>query len=383
MIKFSKQTLIAIGYAAVVLSACAKKDDISSSYEYQNLKLPETTLDYVSDARSVYGNNEVINKLTNAGATLGRVLFYDKRLSLNNTTSCGSCHSAQSGFSDTNKQFSQGFANESTTRNAMHIVNMGDNSSFFWDGRASSMEQLSLMPVRNHIEMGIDRINDIAVKLNKSSYYPELFKKAFGDEEITKDRIANALSQFVNSIVSDKSKFDIQKSNFTAAEKHGENLFFQQLYCGQCHNGKDLDGSGGFGWWGGDSNNGFANIGLDKIYKDEGRVTADKSVGLFKVPSLRNVALTAPYMHDGRFKTLEEVINHYSDGIANHPDLDSRIRFFNQRTGWNGGGSDTTQNRNIRLGLTAQEKSDLIAFLRTLTDHEMVKQEKYTNPFLQ
>jgi cytochrome c peroxidase len=195
----------------------------------------------------------------------------------------------------------------------------------------------------------------------------------------------------VHSLVSRNSKFDVgQKtnfSNFTAAEKRGEQLFQQTLYCGQCHNGKDFDGTGFSGGWndnGSTLNFSAANVGLDKDYQDDGfglKANEPFRKGVFKVPSLRNVALTAPYMHDGRFKTLEDVINHYSDGIQDHPNLDSRIRFFNQRTNWNGGGVDTTQNRHIRLVLTKQQKADLVEFLKTLTDRTFIEDKKYSSPF--
>jgi cytochrome c peroxidase len=386
----------------MVLVACQKKED-EKVYQYQSINLPTETSDYKASFDAAFSRSSSLpttipqvfnfpaeNKVTNAGATLGRVLFYDKLLSENNTTACASCHQQSNAFSDGGKQFSTGFAGEKTTRNSMAIVNTADNGFYFWDGRTSTLEMLALQPVRNHIEMGLDKIVNLEKKLAQAPYYNDLFKKAFGSTEITKEKVSKALSQFVHSLVSRNSKFDLgQKtnfSNFSAAEKRGEQLFQKTLYCGQCHNGKDFDGAGSSFGWGDDNNLNFssANVGLDKNYQDDGfglKANDEFSRGVFKVPSLRNVALTGPYMHDGRFKTLEDVINHYSDGVQNHPNLDSRIRFFNQRSNWNGGGVDTTQNRHIRLVLTKQQKTDLIEFLKTLTDKTFIEDKKYASPF--
>lgn len=387
-----------------VFIACQKNDE-TAIYRYQSLNLPSQVEDYKTEFDAAFQskvtqipffntlNIQKDNPISNHGATLGRVLFYDKLLSENNSIACASCHQQEAGFSDKGKSFSEGFEGKFTTRNSMSVVNTADNGIYFWDGRTPTLEALALQPVRNHIEMGLDKITNLEKKLAEAPYYTALFEKAFGSKEITRDKISKALAQFVHSLVSRNSKFDIglntNFSNFTPAEKRGEELFLKQLYCGQCHNGRDLDGQGGnFGWNGGnDLNRSAANIGLAVNYSDPGfgglfsGAEAIASNGVFKVPSLRNVALTAPYMHDGRFKTLEEVIDHYSDGVQNHPSLDSRIRFFNQSTGWNGGGQDSIQNKNIRLNLTPQQKADLIAFLNTLTDSKFIQDKKFSNPF--
>lgn len=384
------------------LVACQKEDG-NKVYQYQSLSLPATPFNYKDafnttfqvKSSSNFGpvlNLPTDNQITDAGATLGRVLFYDKILSENNTTACGSCHQQSAGFSDNAKRFSIGFEGNLTTRNSMSIVNTADNGFYFWDGRSATLEDLALQPVRNHIEMGIDRIANLEKKLAQAPYYPELFEKAFGSKEITREKVSKALSQFVHSLASRSSRFDDglknNFANFTESEKRGEKLFTRDLYCGQCHNGSDLDNNQVFSiGWGSDISNlnkTSANIGLDNNYQDNGMGSFENnsfSNGKFKVPTLRNIALTAPYMHDGRFKTLEEVINHYSDGVMNHPNLDSRIRFFNQQKNWNGGGLDTTQNRHIRLSLDSQQKADLIAFLNTLTDKKFITDEKFSNPF--
>lgn len=402
-----KQVSIAILFSGLFILIACQKNEEDKIYRYQSLNLPSKVEDYKADFNAVFQtkntqqipsffnlNIQKDNPITNEGATLGRVLFYDKLLSENNAISCASCHQQEAGFSDKGKAFSEGFEGKFTPRNSMSIVNTADNGFYFWDGRTPTLEALALQPVRNHIEMGLDRIPNLEKKLADAPYYTDLFEKAFGSKEITKDKISKALAQFVHSLVSKSSKFDIgltnNFANFTASEKRGEKLFLKDLYCGQCHNGNDLDGRGGnFGWSGGnDLNRSSANIGLAMEYNDPGIggiMTSTEAIisnnGVFKVPSLRNVALTAPYMHDGRFKTLEEVIDHYSDGVADHPNLDSRIRFFNQITGWNGGGQDSTLDKNIRLGLTPQQKTDLIAFLQTLTDTKFIQDKKFSNPF--
>jgi cytochrome c peroxidase len=384
-----------------LLVACQKKEE-DKIYRYQSLNLPKQVDNYKSEFDAVFtspfGNTNLNvpedNPITNMGATLGRVLFYDKLLSENNTIACVSCHQQEASFSDKGKALSIGFEGNSTSRNSMSIVNTADNGFYFWDGRTATLEALALQPVRNHIEMGLDKIPNLEKKLEQTPYYTELFEKAFGSKEITRDKISKALSQFVHSLVSKTSKFDAglknNFSNYTASEKRGEELFLKELYCGQCHNGPDLDSRGGsFGWGNNDLNlnRSSANIGLSKEYKDPGvgglfsGTEAIIANGIFKVPSLRNVALTAPYMHDGRFKTLEEVIDHYSNGVEDHPNLDSRIRFFNQTTGWNGGGTDTTQNRHLKLNLTPQQKADLVAFLHTLTDNKFIQDKKFSSPF--
>jgi cytochrome c peroxidase len=389
-----KFTFIILGVMFIAF-ACQKNNEDNKVYQYQTLNLPPQADNYKADFNAAFGTSKVVNltttnAITNDGAALGRVLFYDKLLSLNNTTACASCHQQSAGFSDGGAQFSVGFEGNITSRNSMSIANTADNGFYFWDGRSTTLEDLALQPVRNHVELGLNKIANLETKLANAPYYSALFEKAFGDKTVTRERVSKALSQFLHSMTSRNSKFDEGlKSNFTnytPAEKRGEVLFAKTLYCGQCHNGTDLDSRGSSftatgttNSWNSNQNNlnkQQANVGLEKNYIDDGM-----GLGSFKVPSLRNVTLTAPYMHDGRFKTLEEVINHYSDGVQNHPNLDSRIRDFNKTRNWNGGGQDTTQNRHIRLALSTQDKSDLISFLKTLTDNKFITDSKFSNPF--
>jgi cytochrome c peroxidase len=314
-----------------------------------------------------FGFNPENPLITDAGATLGRVLFYDPKLSLNNRISCGSCHRQELAFSDGTAS-STGFESRVTPRNSMAIVNVGFNSNLFWDSRASSVRDLVIRPIQNHIEMGMEDMQVLEQKLSKVSYYPALFTAAFGSPEVTEERIGSALAQFVSSITTVDSKFDRALENnfesFTTLERMGHNLFFSaRTNCSSCHAAPnfaapDFPGGG----YSQPTVRGTANTGLDLVYEDPG-----KEDGKFRIPSLRNIALTAPYMHDGRFQTLAEVIDFYDHGIQAHASLDDNLR--------NSDGSPR------HLNLNALEKQALLAFLHTLTDETMLTDPKFSNPF--
>ncbi|MBR9860640.1 c-type cytochrome [bacterium] len=346
-----------IGFLLAGLVACNFE---SVDKEYSNSpNLPESSFEYVFGPEVpdfVKGESPIA--LTNEKATLGRVLFYDKTLSVNNTTACASCHLQTKGFSDGEKA-SDGFIQVSTPRNSMAIVNMFSHKTFFWDGRIDNLKEMVLMPIQNHIEMGIDDMDMLVGKVSKREYYASLFKDAFGSEEVNIDRISEALASFVGSISSYNTKFDkVERGEaaFTSLESHGEQLFFDKFDCAHCHDIKVF---------GGDSK-GFANIGLDIVDEDPGKN------GKFKIPDLRNIALTAPYMHDGRFNSLEDVVEHYSSSIQPNKDLDSTFK----TPTYGGNFSD------IRgLNMTPEEKKALVAFLNTLTDIKMITDPKYSDPF--
>ncbi len=260
-------------------------------------------------------------KVTNAGATLGRVLFYDKIMSLNNSIACASCHQQRNAFAD-GVASSEGFGGKFTPRNSMSIVNPFFNNNMFWDSRTPTVEDLTLLPVFNHLEMGMESMDKLIEKISKTSYYPALFKDAFGTEVVTKERISKSMTQFLCAMVSANSKFDKGQENnfadFSSLEKRGHDLFFSnQAKCSQCHAGANFSapdfpgGEYGTPMDGGEDRKGTANIGLDKVYKDNG-----KSDGQFRIPSLRNIAFTGPYMHDGRFTSLDQVIDHYNNVIV-------------------------------------------------------------------
>lgn len=312
-------------------------------------------------------------KITNEGAKLGRVLFYDKKLSLNNTIACASCHHQDKAFAD-GLAVSPGFEGRQTARNSMAILNPITQNNLFWDSRSQSIHDLSLRPVQNHIEMGMEDVEFLSKKLSESSYYTPLFKEAFGDSQVTPDRISEALSQFIASITTSQSKFDKLARGegvaFTELEKMGMNLFFSaKAKCSTCHAGGNFsapdgifDPYGGGGSAGGEDLRGTANIGLDLIPADAGL-----GQGKFKIPSLRNITLTGPYMHDGRFKTLEEVLDHYTNGIKATASLDPK---FKDEAG-----------RVKPLSLSPLEKKAIVAFLGTLQDDSFTKDPKFSTPF--
>lgn len=348
-------------------------DDIlelpETAYNYANPPLP----DHFSDRQlNDEDNTPGFNPVTDDGATLGRVLFYDTKLSANNTIACASCHTQEDGFADT-RQFSVGFEGGLTGRNSMGLSNAKyyENGSFFWDERASSLEEQTLMPIQDHIEMGLT-LEELQAKVQGEEYYQYLFQKAYGDTEVTSERIAFALSQFIRSMISYQSKYDEglvltngdeddNFSNFSALENLGKNLFMSnRTDCSNCHATSSFVGDRA------------RNNGLDATTTDRGlgATTGDTDDdGKFKTNSLRNIALTTPYMHDGRFETLEEVIEHYNSGIQNHPNLDNRLSGRN--------------NQPTRMNLSDQEKQALVAFLNTLTDPSFISDEKFSDPFIQ
>ena len=357
--------------------------------EESNIALKSTTpildpsYNYVHTSRfqgQVNPNEPLDNVLTNAKVALGRVLFYDPRLSKTNTVSCASCHKQNFGFAD-NLPKSIGFNGQLTKRNSMPIINERFNFSFFWDARTRKLEEQVLMPVADHIEMGMEDLNKLEAKLEAVNFYKPLFYDAFGYSKPTLDHIAKALAQFIRAIPSENSKFDqaigLGFSNFNAQEVFGMTLFREKANCNSCHtiihslvtfnkttllptnflvNGA-MTGSG----YVSSLSFGGTNIGLDKVSSDLGMGS-----GKFKIPSLRNLDLTAPYMHDGRFATLMEVINHYDSGIQNNEHLDDRL---------------TTNNKPQHLNLLPHEKEALIAFLKTLTDYTIVQDKKFRTPF--
>ncbi len=340
-------------------------------------------------------SGDVSINIDNHVATLGRVLFYDTRLSLNNTISCSSCHLQKNAFADPNA-ISEGFKGKTTSRNSMSIVNPVLNNNMFWDSRVNNVRNLVLEPVQNHIEMGMESMNKLEQKLADTEFYKPLFEDAFGDSRVTEQRIGDALTQFLNSMVSFNSKFDRAKYNnfasLTPQETLGMDLFFSnKTKCSTCHAGANFSAPDGnlsaevlslmnkdaqFTFdpdpeiinnnfhnseYGGEVK-GTANIGLDVVYEDNG-----KEDGQFKIPSLRNIELTGPYMHDGRFSSLAEVVEHYNSGIEDHHNLDPKFR-----------GEDGLPQH---LGLSDFEKASLVSFLKTLTDVSFVTDEKFSDPF--
>lgn len=310
------------------------------------------------------------NPLTEEGVLLGRMLFYDPILSLDSTISCNSCHFQNRAFAQSTR-FSKGIRGQLSNRNSMPLFNLMWQNRFFWDGRALSLREQILIPIQAHDEMDMN-FYDLSVILKQSDRYAPLFKKVFNTSEISPVEISKALEQFLVTIVSFNSKIDqlLGRTDtlnvIDESALRGLNLFMKPVEdggadCFHCHSNIPFFGNTS-------TTGSMANNGLSMIFTDRGlgRITGRPTdEGKFKIPSLRNVELTAPYMHDGRFATLEDVIDFYSDGINyDSPNLDINISAHK-----------------VQLNLSAQEKEDLIAFLKTLTDAEFVNNPKYRTPF--
>jgi len=355
----------------------AAQEQILSTAETA-LLLPATPFNYAAPTlppsffvQPIVGqdNMPANNVTTDTGATLGRVLFYDKRLSLNQTISCSSCHQQEHGFSDP-RRFSAGFNGGLTGRNSMGLSNARwyQRRHFFWDERAATLEDQVLQPIQNSVEMGM-ALETLTNRLAAEPFYTNLFARAFGSPDVTTNRVSRALAQFVRSIISTQSKYDRGVAsgftNFTAEENLGRRIFLGQTgnaTCAACH------GTDNFVPGPAINNNGlefpFVDLGL-------GGITGPlRDNGLFKVPSLRNIQLTAPYMHDGRFATLEEVVEFYNSGVVDNPNLSPPLR---NPPGLPPGAR--------RLNLTAGQKAALVAFLKTLTDTNIAADERFSDPF--
>ncbi len=310
------------------------------------------------------------NPPTIEGVKLGRMLFHEKMMSKDGSQACASCHLQSNGFTDT-ARFSIGVEGKPGKRQAMSVFNTAwHTNEFFWDGRAHLLRDQALKPIQDPLEMN-ETLENVVNKLSASKPYRDQFVRAFNSEEVTSEKISLALEQFMNTVVSNQSKYDkylAGEVTLTASEEHGRQLFFMEYNeflpaqsgadCAHCHSGFNF------------TNNRYMNNGLDADGQqaDIGRQEVSKSANdraKFKVPSLRNIALTAPYMHDGRFKTLEEVVDHYNNGIKQSQTLDPALL--------------ATTNTGLRL--SAQDKADLVAFLRTLTDETLAKNELYRSPF--
>lgn len=353
------QTLTSTTVTALLLAA--------SPPNYANPTLPPS---FTQNPIPGQDNTPVGNPTTDAGAELGRVLFYDKRLSINQTISCSSCHQQAHGFSDP-RPFSVGFEGGLTGRNSMGLAHARwyQRRAFFWDERAATLEIQVLQPIQNSVEMGMT-LPALEARLNAEPYYTDLFNRVFGTPVVTSDRISRALAQFVRSIVSVQSKFDAGAAtgftNFTAEENQGRQIFNTptQGNCAACH------GTDNFVPGPAINNNGIENPSVDKGFALTTLLTTDE--GKFKVPSLRNIELTAPYMHDGRFTTLEQVVEFYNSGVTAHPNLSPPLRIPP---------GQPQQGQPRRLNLTVAQKAALVAFMKTLTDPNLATNPKYSDPF--
>ena len=346
----------------------------------QYLDIPPFPLDYTNRYPNYYRSG-MFGRFDKDMSTLGRVLFYDKNLSADQTISCSSCHKQELAFGD-DVDFSLGVEGRMTNRNALALGAVfsfqeiyGLNGiPFFWDNRTQSEEGVALQSFTNENKMGME-MQQVVDAIKGLEYYSPLFQLAFGSREVTEDKILESIATFVNSMGSFNSKYDQALDDvgfelnsrgdnypvdslpmFSLEENNGLELYLDN--CASCHGGDN-----------GLPRKTQANNGLDIEYADHGVSGITNSVidlDKFKVPTLHNIMITAPYMHDGRFATIEEVLNHYSSGIQMHPNLDGELK--------NG-------NAPIQMNFTDEEKANLIAFFNTFTDSEVLTAERYSDPF--
>ena len=361
-----------------VITAFAGKIDLNNLYNYANQSKPA----YITK------DNTAGNPISDKGATLGRVLFYDKNLSSNNTISCSSCHIQANAFSD--DAIASDGVNGTTTRHSMRLINsrFSNERKFFWDERAATLELQTSDPIKNHIEMGFSgtsgdgSITTLITKLQGIGYYKELFKYVYGSEEITESKLQNALAQFIRSIQSFDSKYDAGRStvqndnqafpNFTAQENQGKNLFLTP----PVFDANGVRTSGGFGCAGCHA---APEFDIDPNTRNNGVIGVLNGTGIeitnTKAPSLRdllnsNGSPNGPMMHTGSFATLQNVIGHYGNiNLApGNSNLDPRLRP-------NGFGQ--------QLNITATEVNALTAFIKTLTGTNVYVDPKWSSPFKQ
>jgi cytochrome c peroxidase len=310
------------------------------------------------------------NIVTIEGADLGRYLFYDKNLSKDNSISCASCHKQGNAFSDSPNRFSKGRKNSLTKRNTMPLFNLAWYPSFFWDGRAASIEEQVFHPVKDTNEMNLQW--SLAVKrINASKFYKLKFKAAFGNQKIDSVLISKAIGQFLRTLISYQSKFDLVLSGkkFLTKDEYEGLVLMNDMTKGDCLHCHTSDGDA-LGTTRVFSNNGLDSASYPTEFNDKGLGGFTNKIadnGKFKIPSLRNIAITAPYMHDGRFKTLEEVLDFYSEGVYQNVNIDSKMEYAHQK--------------GVRLSL--KEKHKIISFLKTLTDSIFITNPAFGNPYKQ
>ncbi len=318
-----------------------KKDKVDKGPSYEFVKpenFPEPTY--------TFDNNPV----TEAGFKLGRKLFFDPILSVDNTVSCNNCHNQSLAFADLPLHaFSKGVEERQGIRNAPQLTNLAFIKEFFWDGGVTHLDFVPLNAIESEVEMDEEIVNVIA-KLNNHPAYPALFKDAFGTSDINTPLMLHALSQFTNMMVSNNSPYDKYLRGETAlSEQELEGLQVFEAKCQSCHAGILF------------TDQSFRNNGIDSVFTTDigrARITAfDGDNGKFRVPSLRNVVITKPYMHNAKFGSLEEVLDHYSNGILQSPSLDPSLK--------NG------------IELSGNEKTAIIAFLKTLTDKDFTQDERF------
>ncbi|TRX58814.1 cytochrome-c peroxidase [Fulvivirga sp. M361] len=341
---FIERFLAAI-VCAVVLAACHDDTGLAPNEAFE-FKVPEN----FPEPTYTFKNNPVSRE----GFELGKKLFFDPVLSRDQTIACSSCHAQSVAFADPQHRLSIGIEDRIGKRNAPQIANLAFQSSFFWDGGVTHVDFIPVNAIENELEMDND-ISVILARLRADEDYKDRFEAVFGGDTINSGRLLHTLSQFMVMLVSADSRYDKHVRNegetLTKEELEGRVIFENK--CSNCHSGTLF------------TNGGFANNGLESDFsRDTGRAIITErtdDIGKFKIPSLRNVALTSPYMHDGRFETLEEVLEHYSDGVVDSPTLASELR----------------KDDGFGIALSDVEQQKIIAFLNTLTDNEFIIDERF------
>ncbi len=378
MIHFPKERLLFLLVLSLFFTACKKEADkpitptINTPQEQDLSTIPYQPTFTNIDRPSNFPVMDIPedNPLTQEGIELGRRLFYDPILSANNEMACAGCHFPSKVFTD-DLAVSTGIENKPGTRSSMALFNAGYyTKGLFWDGRTASLEAQALEPVEDPLELNHDW-SEVVTDLKNTTPYPSLFRQAFGIDntgEITKELAAKAIAQFERTIISSNSKYDrvVRGEEFFEDEEfNGWFMFFDvggdlpDAECGHCHNAPLFTVNDYF-------NNGIDSVADLNSFKDLGLGAITDRVfdnGKFRAPTLRNIALTAPYMHDGRFQTLEEVIDHYNEGVHFVDNVDPLLL---QPNG---------------LGLSEQNKKDLLSFLHTLTDTSFVNNPAFHSPF--
>ncbi|MDY8135080.1 cytochrome-c peroxidase [Aquimarina sp. 2201CG5-10] len=342
-----------LSYITIILfgAACSSEKD-----DYVSIENPK--LEFTVPANFPEPSyNITLNPPTEKGFELGKKLFYDGRLSSDGVVSCGFCHIQDFAFTHHTHIVSHGVDGALGTRNAQPLHNLAFLNAFTWDGAAIHLDLQPIIPITAEVEMN-ETFSSIIKKLEEQPEYVKLFAEAFEDQKINSDNMLKALSQFMVMMISSNSKYDKIERNegsvFTEDEASGFELFKSK--CASCHQGTLF------------TDQSYRNNGLpiDPQYNDigRGRVTGlEADMYKFRVPTLRNIELSFPYMHDGRLKTLEDVLNHYSNGMVESETLDPVFR-----------NADMT----IGISMTDQEKQQIIAFLRTLTDDDFVNDNRFS-----
>jgi cytochrome c peroxidase len=346
MRRFLIYKFVLVASLLVFVFACKKKENNQTNLTPYVLNIPPGFPSMVIPSN---------NPLTEEGVALGKMLFFDPILSGDNTMSCGSCHKQQFAFVDSSNQFSTGIDGLKGDRNSMPLYNLAWSKGFFWDAGAADMETQVVGPIENPLEMH-ESLTNALNELNSHPTYPALFKKVFGGDKITTSMIMRAIAQYERILISGNSKYDQYlrgEAQLTASEQRGLNLYVDMNKgdCNHCHviGGLFTDFE-------------LRNTGLDSIAVDPGRARITLNPldsGKFKTPSLRNIEVTGPYMHDGRFETLEQCIEHYNTGFRYTQNLDPNLEYAKKGR------------------LNQAEIEDIVAFLKTLTDTEFLNNPKF------